>query len=186
MSRAIIATLWLAWAVIWLVAAGGAKTTRRRETLRSQALHRLPLLIAAVLVFWRRPLPPPLMERFLPATPMVAALGVVMVAAGLGFAVWARWYLGANWSGTVTVKVRHELIRTGPYRCVRHPIYTGLLLAIAGSALVLGEWRDAVAFGFALLALIVKSRVEERWMDETFPEYQAYRQETAALVPFIY
>ena len=186
MSHPIIASLWLAWAIIWLVAAGSAKTTRRRESLRSQALHRLPLFIAAALMIWRRPLPPPLMERFLPATPAVAALGVIMVAAGLGFAVWARWYLGANWSGMVTVKVQHELIRTGPYRYVRHPIYTGLLLAIAGTAAALGEWRDAIAFGLAFFAFIVKSRVEERWMGETFPEYESYRRATAALVPFIY
>jgi protein-S-isoprenylcysteine O-methyltransferase Ste14 len=186
LSHPIIASLWLAWAIIWLVAAGSAKTTRRRESLRSQALHRLPLFIAAALMIWRRPLPPPLMERFLPATPAVAALGVIMVAAGLGFAVWARWYLGANWSGMVTVKVQHELIRTGPYRYVRHPIYTGLLLAIAGTAAALGEWRDAIAFGLAFLAFIVKSRVEERWMGETFPEYESYRRATAALVPFIY
>jgi protein-S-isoprenylcysteine O-methyltransferase Ste14 len=186
LSHPIIATLWLAWAIIWLVAAGGAKTTRRREPLRSEVLHRLPVLIAAALMIWRRPLPPPLMERFLPATPAVAALGVIMVAAGLGFAVWARWYLGANWSGMVTVKVQHELIRTGPYRYVRHPIYTGLLLAIAGTAVALGEWRDAIAFGLAFFAFIVKSRVEEQWMGETFPEYASYRRATAALVPFIY
>ena len=186
MSRSIIATLWLAWATVWLVAAGGAKTTRRREPLRSQVLHRLPLLIGAALMLWRRPLPPLLMDRFVPAMPVVAALGVIMVAAGLGFAVWARWHLGANWSGTVTVKVRHELIRTGPYRYVRHPIYTGLLLAIAGTAVTLGEWRDAIAFGLALLAFIVKSRIEEHWMGETFAEYATYRRRTAALLPFVY
>jgi len=186
LSRSIIATLWLAWATVWLVAAARAKATRRREPLRSQVLHRLPLLLGTALMLWRRLLPPQLMERFLPATPMVGALGVITVAAGLGFAVWARWYLGANWSGMVTVKVRHELIRTGPYRYVRHPIYTGLLLAIAGTAVTLGEWRDAIAFGLALLAFIVKSRIEEHWMGETFAEYASYRRRTAALLPFVY
>lgn len=68
-------------------------------------------------------------------------LGLLMVICGLAFAVWARIHLGRNWSGTVTVKEDHELIRSGPYGIVRHPIYTGLLLAIAGTAIVFGEWR---------------------------------------------
>ena len=73
-------------------------------------------------------------------------LGLIMVAAGIAFAVWARHYLGRNWSGTVTVKQDHELIRSGPYRLVRHPIYTGLLLAILGTAVAFGEWRGLLAF----------------------------------------
>ena len=93
-------------------------------------------------------------------------LGVAAVAAGLAFTVWARICLGRNWSGTVTLKQDHELVRTGPYRFVRHPIYTGLLVAIAGSAVVRGEWRAALALVIAFAALWRKLRLEERWLEK--------------------
>ncbi len=101
-------------------------------------------------------------------------------------AVWARRCLGSNWSSVVTLKEDHALIRTGPYAHVRHPIYTGLLLAIAGTAVAFGEWRDLLAFAFTLFGLIYKAEVEERPMHETFAYYEPYRRESAALVPFIY
>ena len=71
-----------------------------------------------------------LSARFVPAGNLLPVLGAIMIAAGLGFAVWARAHLGRNWSGIVTVKEGHALVRTGPYRAVRHPIYTGLLLEL--------------------------------------------------------
>jgi protein-S-isoprenylcysteine O-methyltransferase Ste14 len=95
-------------------------------------------------------------------------------------------HIGTNWSGTVTIKQGHELVTTGPYALVRHPIYTGLLLALAGSALARGEWRGALAVLIALLALWRKLRLEEHWMREQFGEaYRAYSRRVAALVPFI-
>jgi protein-S-isoprenylcysteine O-methyltransferase Ste14 len=113
-------------------------------------------------------------------------LGLIMLAAGIAFAVWARHDLGRNWSGTVTVKQNHELIRSGPYRLVRHPIYTGLLLAILGTAIAFGEWRGLLAFGLLTGSLLLKLRIEERFMSESFPkEYARYRAEVPALIPFI-
>ncbi len=109
-----------------------------------------------------------------------------MVAAGLGLAVWARAHLGRNWSGIVTVKKDHALIRTGPYRIVRHPIYTGLLLALIGTAAAIGEWRGVVAVICALIGFLRKIQVEEKRMRENFPEYSRYRQQTAALIPLLY
>ena len=109
-----------------------------------------------------------------------------MVAGGLGISIWARRVLGRNWSGIVTVKQDHELIRTGPYRYVRHPIYTGLLLAILGTALIFGEWRGLIAFVIFTAAIMLKVRTEERFMDESFPEqYARYRAEVPALLPFL-
>lgn len=109
-----------------------------------------------------------------------------MVAAGLGLAVWARAHLGRNWSGIVTVKKDHALIRTGPYRIVRHPIYTGLLLALIGTAAAIDEWRVVVAVICALIGFLRKIQVEEKRMRENFPEYSRYRQQTAALIPLLY
>jgi protein-S-isoprenylcysteine O-methyltransferase Ste14 len=115
---------------------------------------------------------------------IVYSLGLLMVIAGLAFAIWARVHLGRNWSGTVTVKENHELIRSGPYAIVRHPIYTGLLLAILGTAIVVGEWRGLLAFCFLTIALVLKLRREERFMEESFPDtYPSYCAQVPALIP---
>jgi protein-S-isoprenylcysteine O-methyltransferase Ste14 len=172
--------------LFWFVAARNVKPARWQESPGSRLLHGVPLLLAALLLALRGHLPPILMDRFLPAASLCVAAGSVMVAAGLAFAVWARWHLGSNWSGTVTLKEDHTLIRTGPYRYVRHPIYSGLLLAILGTAVAIGEWRGLLAFALAFLSFAYKSRVEEDRMRETFPEYDRYRQETAALIPLVF
>ncbi|MGC4029019.1 MAG: isoprenylcysteine carboxylmethyltransferase family protein [Steroidobacteraceae bacterium] len=97
----------------------------------------------------------------------------------------ARARIGRNWSGTVTLKQDYELIATGPYALVRHPIYTGLLLAIVGSALARDEWRGVLAMIIAWLAIWRKLRLEERWLQEQFgPSYAEYARRVPALVPF--
>ncbi len=113
-------------------------------------------------------------------------LGIALLAAGLGFTVWARRHLGRNWSASVVVKEGHALVRTGPYRYVRHPIYSGLLLAFLGMAVTIGEWRGLVAVLLAWVSLAVKSRAEEKRMRETFPEYAEYARGTPAIVPLVY
>jgi protein-S-isoprenylcysteine O-methyltransferase Ste14 len=101
------------------------------------------------------------------------------------FSVWARVHLGGNWSGIVTIKHDHELIASGPYAIVRHPIYTGLLVAFIGSAMARGEWRGVLAVLIAWVALWRKLRLEERWMGERFgQQYEAYCRRVPALLPF--
>jgi protein-S-isoprenylcysteine O-methyltransferase Ste14 len=185
--RQLIPALWLAWLIYWRISATAVKAVQRRESPASRAAHIVPLVIAGVLLYMRDiPGGGVLFERFLPRSYTTYWSGAALVALGLAFSVWARIHLGRNWSGTVTVKQEHELVRGGPYAYVRHPIYTGLLLALIGTAMVRGEWRGVLAVLIAFAALWRKLRLEERWMIETFgDEYRRYRERTAALIPFL-
>lgn len=112
--------------------------------------------------------------------------GVILVAVGIAFAIWARRHLGRNWSGTPRMKVGHELVISGPYRFVRHPIYTGMLLGLFGSALAAGPvWL--VAFIIFGIVFIRRIGIEEKYMMQLFPDqYPAYRARTKALIPFVW
>jgi len=184
--RYLIPLMWVAWVGYWFVAARNVKATARHESFASRMAHIGPLVVAAVLLSANQ-LPLPLLyARFMPATLAGFWMGAAIVAAGLAFAIWARVFLGRNWSGTVTLKEQHELIRSGPYRWVRHPIYTGLLFAFLGSAIALGQWRGLLATLIVFVALWRKLRMEERWLGEIFGvEYARYRREVPALVPFL-
>jgi protein-S-isoprenylcysteine O-methyltransferase Ste14 len=160
------------------------KATTRRESLASRLTYGLPLGLAAILLAIPSLPLPVLGDRFLPLATWPFRAGAALTVAGLLFTVWARVHLGANWSATVTIKESHELITGGPYALVRHPIYSGLLLAFAGSALACGEWRGAIAVAVAAGAFRYKLRIEERWMEAQFGEaYRNYRKRVAALVP---
>jgi len=113
-------------------------------------------------------------------------VGVALTAMGIAFSIAARAWLDGNWSGTVTLKQGHELIRNGPYALVRHPIYTGMLLALFGTALVIDRWRALIGFAILVAGLLYKMRVEERFMAEQFGDvYARYRAEVPALIPFL-
>jgi len=180
----VIALLWLAWLIYWFVAGRNVKAARQVESPGSRAAHILPLIVACLLL-WPARLPGGFLgQPIIPWNDALYPIGAVLVAAGLLFACWARYVLGRNWSGVVTVKENHELIRTGPYRFVRHPIYTGLLIAFAGSALARDQWRGVLALVIVYLALWRKYRLEERWMEQTFGDaYRRFRDETPALIP---
>ena len=185
-GASLIGAMWLIWAVYWFVAARSAKQDRRQESALSRAAHIVPLAIAGYLL-GARMLPGGFLGgRFLPDTPATFYIGAAVTAFGLGFAISARRVLGRNWSGIVTVKQDHELVQEGPYRWVRHPIYTGLLIAFAGGAIARGEWRGVLALAIVFVALWRKLRHEERWMIETFGDaYLRYREKVRALIPFV-
>lgn len=129
---------------------------------------------------------PFLYERMFPAGAETAVPGCILVLVGLGLSAWARRHLGRNWSGRITLKEDHELIRSGPYAVVRHPIYTGLLAAIAGTAMVLDEWRGLAATLLMGLSYWRKLRIEERLLRGTFGDnYRRYCEHTAALIPYV-
>ena len=184
--RFLIPGLWLAWVAYWLWASRNAKPSERREPIGSRLLHVLPLLLAVGLLWSDRVPVAFLNTKLFPWAPWQFWLGALVTALGLRFTVWARVYLGRNWSGVVTIKQDHELIDTGPYALVRHPIYTGLLVAFVGSAVVRGEWPGVLAVLIAWAALWRKLRLEERWMIDRFGErYAAYCKRVPALIPFL-
>ena len=183
--RRLILLLWFAWALYWIASAVGTKATRRRESLGSRLAHIVPLAIGGLLLAWRDTPWSWLGARLWPRSLAVYWIGVALLALGLAFAVWARVHLGGNWSGTVTVKEGHELVRTGPYAYVRHPIYTGLLTAVLGTAVASGTVRALIGVVIIAASLLRKLRTEEAFMRETFPaEYERYSAEVAALIPF--
>lgn len=184
--RHLFPALWLSWAVYWWVLSRDVKLTARSEALPSRLLHVVPLLVA-VLLLWAPEVPVAwLGERLLPRSLWTFWAGVALTAAGLLLSVWARSHLGRNWSGIVTIKEGHELVTSGPYRIVRHPIYTGLLLAFVGSALARGDARGVLAVAIAFWALWRKLKLEERWMRGQFPDaYEAYSRRVAALLPYV-
>jgi protein-S-isoprenylcysteine O-methyltransferase Ste14 len=174
--KAFVLAVWVAFGIYWLVSAAQAQESRRIRRAH-------PLGLAVLLSFL-------LLRVFNPGSlavhaPIVRALGVILVLAGLGLAVWARVHLGRNWGMPMTRKDEPELVTSGPYKRVRHPIYSGSLLAILGTALATNLYW--------LLALVLigtyflySARVEERLMSASFPDaYASYRAKSKMLIPFV-
>lgn len=175
---------WYAFGLFWLLAAFRVKATKSIEPAPAR-IFTAALLVAAFYLLFTRDLPFAwLSQRFIPATSPIPEIGVAMTYIGAALAIWARIAIGSNWSARVMVKEGHELVRSGPYAYVRHPIYTGLLLAIAGTALIIGEWRGVVAVAIVAVAHSLKAKREEAAMIAEFGEsYQQYRERTGFLFP---
>lgn len=177
---------WIAVLGYWLWAARSAKPVQQQELFAKRLLaYWLPLLLAALLLgsgeWFGRSL---LREQFVPHTTLVYSLGLAVAVCGAALAILSRVLLGRNWSATVQLKQEHELITIGPYRVVRHPIYTGLLLLFLGNAVMVGDWRGLLAVAIVLASFWRKLRLEEVWLTEHFGEpYRRYQARTKALIP---
>jgi protein-S-isoprenylcysteine O-methyltransferase Ste14 len=185
-SRQWIQGLWILFGLYWVVSALKLKRTKKRESWQQRACYVLPLLLA--FFFLSRPEARYgwLSARFVPDVMSVQWIGVLLTAAGVAVAIWARWHLGANWSGVVTLKEGHELIRGGPYRTIRHPIYTGILLALLGTSVAVGEVRALIAVAIAWLSFYVKARREESFLAEEFgASFAEHRQQTGMFFPHL-
>ena len=173
---------WVIFSLYWEAAARNAATAKSSESRASRGLHVLLANVALLLEMPVRGL-----GRFMPPSALVMAAGVAVEAMGLLVAIWARRHLGRNWSGEIAIKVEHQLIRSGPYRRLRHPIYTGLLAMYAGPALVTGEWLALIGVALAGLAYWRKIRLEEANLETAFGgDYEVYRRETWVLVPGVF
>jgi protein-S-isoprenylcysteine O-methyltransferase Ste14 len=177
--------LWLVFIAFWIAMARGGKAVAERESAYSRLSHYPPLAIAVYLLAAPHVPFAPLNDRFAPLSLWLVRLGAALTFAGVAFAIWARVWIAGNWSSDVTLKRDHELIVDGPYAFVRHPIYTGILLALLGTALAVGEWRAALAVVLAAAAFWRKLGIEEAVMRRQFGEaYVCYAKRVPALIPF--
>ena len=179
--------VWIAFLLYWQIKAIHTKTTQRIEPLASRSLRVVIFGVAiALLSIGRIPLRW-VYRQLWPVGLLPFWLGAAVTIAGLLFAVWAREHLGRNWSRSVTIKQGHELITTGPYAVVRHPIYTGILTGFLGMAIAISQVRGFIVFILIFLAFWIKLRMEEQWMRSQFGEtYATYAHQTAALVPYLF
>jgi protein-S-isoprenylcysteine O-methyltransferase Ste14 len=178
--------LWLVFIAVWIAMARGGKAIAERESVSSRLSHYLPLAIGVYLLAAPHVPIAPLDDRFAPLALWPVRLGAALTLAGVAFAIWARMWIAGNWSSDVTLKRDHELIVDGPYALVRHPIYTGILLALIGTALAVGEWRAALAVVLAGAAFWRKLTIEEAVMRRQFGEaYARYAARVPALIPFV-
>ncbi len=179
--------IWMALVVVWVVGALHTKRTVRSQSSGSQLLYTAILAAGVYLIFAKQSGIPWLDRQLFPVTVPIALAGLLAVLMGVAFSIWARLMLGGNWSNRVTVKENHSLVRTGPYRIVRHPIYSGILLGMFGSALQRGEMRCFIGVLICALSFWLKTRAEERFMVQSFGEqYLQYRHRVKALAPFIF
>jgi protein-S-isoprenylcysteine O-methyltransferase Ste14 len=175
--KLIVAALWVAFWAYWSVSALGSK-----PGTRSWQGMPLRLLLAVVVVLLFSVVHAGSLDVHGTVLPVV---GIALIVCGFGFAVWARIHLGRNWGMPMTVKEEPELVTSGPYRLVRHPIYTGLLTAVVGTALAVNLLALVAAVALGVF-FVYSATVEERNLGAVFPRvYPAYRARTKMLIPFV-
>jgi protein-S-isoprenylcysteine O-methyltransferase Ste14 len=183
----IILYTWVTLGIFWLFGMAFTKRTARSQSTGARALHLIIVLPGYLLLIDTRLAIDWLGARFVPAAPAIAIAGLAITIAGCLFAAWARLTLGANWSGRVELKQNHQLITNGPYALARHPIYTGLILAAAGTAVAIGEWQCIIGLVLVIFAFVTKIHQEEPIMLQAFPDaYPEYRKRVKALLPGIF
>jgi len=186
LAKNIISACWGVFVVVWVLAAMFAKRTVYHESGARRLYYIIPILIGWFLVSRGYRLGPPFNIHIIPETGAILVAAAILCLCGLGFCFWARAVLGRNWSGTVTLKEDHELIVRGPYRLVRHPIYTGLLAMLIGTWMENGHIAGMIGLVLAFISFWIKLNNEEEVMRKQFPDqYAAYRERVKRIIPFI-
>jgi protein-S-isoprenylcysteine O-methyltransferase Ste14 len=176
--------LWVTWFAYWGWAARKTKPSVKMESDLTRWTHLSAVALTFVLLFSRRFHFLHFNMQILPNTTPIILIGVGITTVALAFGIWARRQLGENWSARVTLKEGHQLIRTGPYRWVRHPIYTAFLFGVIGTAISLGEVRGFLAIIVLFTTYHFKMRREETLLTTHFgDEYRRYRDEVNAIIP---
>jgi protein-S-isoprenylcysteine O-methyltransferase Ste14 len=181
----LVAACWIIFAIYWLISAWGTKKTTERQSWKDRIAHRIPIVFGVLLL---RPTPRPhIHSSIIVHNPAVQAAAVILCVLGLLGAIWSRRTIARNWSGDVVFKEEHELVERGPYRWVRHPIYTSILLMALGSALLVCRWTSFAGFLVMAVGFLIKLRQEEALLLRHFPsEYSAYKSRVKTLIPFVW
>ena len=175
---------WLLFAAYWFFAAVGAKRPAKKENPGERFMH-IAFMALGFFMFYGGAFRLGLLgRRFLPDELWIAWAGAAITLLGVLFAIWARFTIGKEWSAEVQIKEGHQLIRTGPYAHIRHPIYTGILLALCGTAIAIGEYRAILGLVLFLVGFTRKAKKEERFLAGEFgPAFDEHRRHTGFFLP---
>src|SRR5215510_10828617 len=179
----VIRLLWMLIMTVWL-----ALAFESNEPIEVNRDRRSDLAVGVVSIGWvvlllRGYNGPQLIPRIM----FIRIIGSALTVTGLAFALWARLFLGSNWDAFISLRLRHKLLRTGPYAIVRHPIYSGFMIALAGSILNFGHLRSFIAATMVILAWVYKSGLEEAFMRNHFGiEYDQYCHNVKRFIPKVW
>src|ERR1700680_918485 len=175
---------WIVFVIYWVIGAIKTRAAREKESLASRFAILVLEVVGYVLIFNGSTGFGFLGTRFMPRTMAIMILGVVCTWSGIGLTIWARYHLAEYWSARITIKEDHQLIRTRPYAHLRHPIYSGLVLATIGSALVIDEWRCVLGVCLVLTGYLLKARKEEAMLSQQFGDaFREHQTHTGFLIP---
>jgi protein-S-isoprenylcysteine O-methyltransferase Ste14 len=181
-----ISACWIIFLAVWIVASISTKASIYRESRAQRLRYSLLLVISYLLLVYGRRLPHPFDLRFIACVDVLAWTGSLLCIGGLAFCIWARISIGRNWSGAVTLKEDHQLVERGPYRWVRHPIYTGLLMMYLATAIVVGRGAGFIGLLFISASFWIKLEAEEKLMLKQFPDrYSSYQRRVKRIIPFV-
>jgi len=181
--RLAVTALWVLWLVSWTLAAGLSNKTVVRQSIGARLAH-MGFIWAGAILWSQSPRIPVLDRPVVPYLTGLAWAGVLLTALGFVITGWARVHLGRLWSSVVTLKSGHTLVRTGPYAITRHPIYSGLLLALLGSALVFDSVGVTAACALMIIGGSLKIHQEESLLTEHFGDaYRDYQREVPTIIP---
>lgn len=183
----IISICWIVFSIYWAIRGIRRRRSKRKAALIFTVLNNGLLYVGFILVLLGRSVPSSLSLLFLPQAIPIHITGTVFVIVGIGFAIWSRQLLRNNWNRDVVIMEDQQFIHSGPYAIVRHPIYTGILLALFGTTLVASTIGSILGFVLALLSLWQKACMEEQLLTTEFGQlYANYQREVRFLIPFIY
>ncbi|HCQ12190.1 isoprenylcysteine carboxylmethyltransferase family protein [Flavobacterium sp.] len=180
--------IWISLLLFWIISGRNNKQSIYKESFFKRFLfYWLPLLVAILLLgpgeWFGHTL---IRENFVEQTNLVGVIGLSVSFVGLLIACWSRYLLGKNWSLSVQKKENHELINSGPYSILRHPIYTGILLIFIGNTIIVGDYRGIIAVVIVFISFWFKLKKEEKWLIEIFGEdYHNYKKTTKAILPYL-
>ncbi len=177
---------WIALMAYWFLAGRNTKISIKQQSRQGRFLYIFLLVTAFAALYYELPPGSLMSTRLFTPPPALGYAGMVINITGVLFAILARFWLGKNWSGIVTLKEDHQLVTDGPYRFSRHPIYTGILLGLTGAAMIQCEYRSLIGIMLFVIAAHIKISTEEQFMRSAFYEYNEYSRRVKKLLPFIY